>query len=524
MIEIKKIRIPGIFTLVQILIGFSSGSFIAAAPPKTEVVFTDYYPAINEVIDDEGFKHPGVGLTSELLENVRQKVRQKIEPWNTYFNAMLESTAASRTVGSRNQNASDPSQPLSNSFNSKPFNGTFIGDGLTAYTQALLYFITGDEQYRRNAMHIIRIWSQMDTSKYKYFSDAHIHTGIPLNRMVMAAEILRYTNCQSEDLKWTDTDTKNFVKNLITPVVDNFQYSPNRFMNQHLYPLIGAMSGYIFTGNRSRYNEAVEWYTVNSTANNQGYNGSIKQLFRWVDQEDIVGKKYGKGKPVPGHVQHVEMGRDQAHGGGDLTNAAIINRMLLAQHTTVDPVKGTVSYAPDAVGPYEFLNDRMLAAANYFWQFMLGYDTPWTPVAYTISPEGIVRDTYTSISANYKGRFLTANFWDFYSYYTYSRKLDVSKIAPYFYEAFTKKLTPDGKGWNNVDGGTDFWLFLPKEAEKDSIALLPHNNSAGTLLELEDRYTKLDNNSTTIHERNASFIRFNATEAGSKIAIMGFGN
>jgi len=509
---------------VQILTGFSSESFITAASTKTEIVFIDYFPVINEVVDNNGFKHPGVGLTSELLENVRQKVRKKVEPWNTYFNAMLESSAASGYVGSSNQNATDPTKPLSDSFNSQSFNGRFIADGLKAYTQTLLCFITGDEQYRHNAMHIIRIWSQMDPSKYKYFTDAHIHTGIPLKRMVMAAEILRYTNCQSEDLKWTETDTKNFVMNLVTPVTDTFLYSQHRFMNQHNYPLIGAISGYIFTGNRSRYNEAVEWYTVNSTAKDQGFNGSVKQLFRWVDEEAVVGKKVGEGNPVPGRVQHVEMGRDQAHGGGDLTNTVIVNRMLLAQNTKVDPLKGTVSDASNAVGPYEFLNDRSLAAANYFWQFMLGYDTPWTPVAYSISPEDIVRDTYNSISLNYKGRFLTANFWDFYSYYSYSRKLDVSQIAPYFYEAFTKKLTPDGKGWNNVDGGTDFWLYLPKEAEKNALAFLPNNKSAGTLLELNDRYTKLDNNSATIHEGDVSFIRFNATGAGSKIAIMSFGN
>lgn len=509
---------------IQLLTVFSTESFVNAASANTDIVFTDYYPSIHEVVDDNGFVHPGVGLTAELLINVRQKVRQQVEPWNTYFNAMLESTAAQRNASSGNQNAADPTKPSTDAFNSRSVNGRFIADGLKAYTQALLYFITGDEQYRHNAIYIIRIWSQMDPSKYKYFSDAHIHTGIPLNRMVMAAEILRYTSCRSEDLKWTESDTKNFVTNLVTPVIETFQYNQNHFMNQHTYPLIGAISGYIFTGNRSRYNEAVEWYTVNSTARDQGFNGSVKQLFRWVDEEAVIGKKVGEGNPAPGRVQHVEMGRDQAHGGGDITNAAIINRMLLAQNTKVDPLKGTVSDASNAVGPFEFLDDRILAAANYFWQFMLGYDTPWTPVAYSISPDGVVKDTYNSISANYKGRFLTANFWDFISYYSYFRKLDVSHIAPYFYEAFTKKLTPDGKGWNNVDGGTDFWLYLPKEAANDASAFLPNNKSVGTLLELEDRYTKLDSNSTTLHEGDDAFIRFHATETGTRIAIMSFGN
>ena len=48
----------------------------------------------------------------------------------------------------------------------------------------------------------------------------------------------------------------------------------------------------------------------------------------------------------------------------------------------------------NAVGPYEFLDDRILAAANYFWQYMLGYDTPWVPVPYSISPDGTVRGIY----------------------------------------------------------------------------------------------------------------------------------
>ena len=63
-----------------------------------------------------------------------------------------------------------------------------------------MYYITGDETYRANAMHIIRIWSQMDPAKYVFYTDAHIHSGIPLNRMVAAAEILRYSSYQTEEL------------------------------------------------------------------------------------------------------------------------------------------------------------------------------------------------------------------------------------------------------------------------------------------------------------------------------------
>lgn len=520
--QTKKIESFVVLAVILVHTVFILNPISVNATTGATPIFTDYYPTIHENVDSKGFKHPSVGLTKGLLENVRTQVRAHAEPWNTYFNAMLESTVASKTVTSGNQSGSDSTKPESNSFSSQGFNGKFISDAVKAYTQALLYYITGDEVCRKNAMHIIRIWSQMDPAKYMYFTDACIHTGIPLNRMVMAAEILRYTSCQTAALEWTNRDTEAFSTNLIIPVVETFLHNQNHFMNQHNYPLIGAMSGYIFTGNRDRYNEAVEWYTVNCTAKDQGFNGSVKQLFRWIDEKAVIGTKVGEGTPVPGHVQHVEMGRDQAHGGGDLTNAAIINRLLLAQGTKVDPVTGTVSTAANAVGPYEFLNDRILAAGNYFWQYMLGYDTSWTPVAYSIAQDGTVRDTYNSLAVSYKGRFLTANFWDFYSYYTYVRHEDVSQLAPYYYEAFTKKLTPNGTGWTNVDAGTDFWLYLPAAAGADASKFVPQNKSTGTLLELEDRYTKLDNNTATLQEGNSCFIRFNASETGSKIVLLSF--
>ncbi|MDF2645596.1 MAG: hypothetical protein K0Q73_1401, partial [Paenibacillus sp.] len=343
---------------------------VAAAETTAQSMFTDYQPTINEVIDASGFKHPGIGLTKDILENMRSQVRAQKEPWNTYFNQMLLSSAAAKGVTSSNQSGTDPTKPASDAFNSQSFDSKFIADALKAYTQAILYVVTGDETYRKNAMHIIRIWSQMDPAKYVYFTDAHIHTGIPLNRMATAAEILRYTSTQTEELKWTDKDTADFTNNLITPVIETFQHTNYRFMNQHLYPLIGAMAGYIFTGNKDRYKEGVEWFTVNKTVVDQGQNGAIKQLFRLVDKNDLTGE------PVnPPVVQHVEMGRDQAHGAGDVTNAEILARLLLAQGTKVDPVEGTVSLAPNAVGPYEFLNDRILDAAEYFAKFMIGYDT-----------------------------------------------------------------------------------------------------------------------------------------------------
>lgn len=482
---------------------------------------TGFTVEINETVTN-GFTHPGVGVTKAILENMRDQVLAQKEPWYSYYKAMTVSGMASKTVSSSNQSAEDPTMPAINAFDSQGFNSRFIADGLKAYTQSLMYYITGDEVYRANAMSIIRIWSQMDPAKHRYFTDAHIHTGIPLNRMVTAAEILRYSTYQSEELKWTDKDTADFTNNLINPVIETFQHDNNQFMNQHNYPLLGAMAGYIFTDNRERYNEAVEWATVNKTASNQGFNGSIKQLFRLVDTNAETGEKLDT--PV---VQQVEMGRDQAHGAGDLTNAAILSRMFIAQGTKVDPVEGTVSTKDNAVGYYEFLDDRVLAASDFFWKYMLGYDTPWVPVPFSIFPDGTVKGIYQKFSDSYRGRMNTALFWDMYYYYTYEKGINVAEKAPYFYEAFTKKIPSNyyyqgtlRQAWESPDGGGDFWIYIPKEAESEGGKYVPKEQTSDSLVEVEDRYTVFDQHTATVHEGAASYVQTKATDDGSKFVLL----
>ncbi|MGO4109881.1 OmpL47-type beta-barrel domain-containing protein [Paenibacillus sp. YAF4_2] len=517
-------RLMSVILTVSMVTAFYPQGKAAAADDADELTSSGYTVDIQESVSSNGFAHPGVGLTKETLENMRSQVLAQKEPWYSYYKGMIASAQASKTVSIKNQSTTDPTKPAANYFNSQGIQSRFISDALLAYTQSIMYFITGDVTYRANAMQTIRIWSQMDPAQYAYYTDAHIHTGIPLNRMVTAAEILRYTSSPTAELEWTEQDTASFTNNLINPVIETFQHSNNYFMNQHTYPLMGAMAGYIFTNNKERYNEAVEWFTVNKTANDQGFNGSIRQMFRMVDTNNLTGE------PVTPHVQHLEMGRDQAHGGGDLTNAVTISRMLLAQGTKVDPEDGTVSDSANAVGPFEFLDDRILATADYFWQYMLGYDTPWTPVAYAISPDGTIRDTYTHIASGYRGRFNTANFWDLYYYYTYVKGENVAEKAPYYYEAF-KKRTPLtfyyggslNNNWDNVDGGGDFWLYIPKEAESEGAANLPKQQTSASLLEVEERYTSLDNRTETVQEGDTSFVRMNAAEAGTKIAFLSSG-
>jgi hypothetical protein len=483
---------------------------VAQAANQIETVVTTYVPTVSESIDASGFKHPGLGLTKEMLENVQTQVRAQQQPWTDYFNEMAVHPSSSKNPAI--SNTLNGTTPRNLGISSAGANGSFIADGLTVYAQAIMYLITGDETYRANGMRIVRIYEQMDPTKYGYFTDSHIHTGIPLQRMLAGVEILRNTSTLNPALEWTDDDTAKLKANLVVPVMQTFNSCNCRFMNQHLYTTIGKMSGAIFGGDRQEYNKAVEWFTVNKDAVDQGQNGSIKRLFRLVTRNDLTGE------PVTPAVQHVEMGRDQAHGAGDITNAEILARLMLAQGTKVDPVTGTPSTQANAVGPYEFLDDRILAAGELFATFMVGYDIPWVPTASHTDGAGNPTVLYKFVSGNLRGRE-SAAVWELFYYYKYARGFDMAQRAPNFTKFFASRTS---LGWGGHDGGDDMWLTIPAaaaQAEGNQYQMRPVGNP---YREVEERFTALDGNAVAMNDGTTAFLRVTATTEGSKLVVFGY--
>lgn len=452
----------------------------------------------------EDFIHPGIGLTKEVLENARTQVLAQKEPWYSGFQRLAADPNSSKTATSRNESRKHPGRPDVDAFNNRGIQDRLKQDAYKAKQQALLYFFTGDETYRANAMHIIRIWSQMDPKKYKAYSECYIHASYPVQDLIIAAEILRYTDTQDPKLAWTEKDTRDFTNNFVIPAVNTFLNGNGWFMNQNGYPLAAAMSGDIFRSDRDSYAKRVEWFTVNKTAPNKGWSSSITDLARLVDTNALTGEKATQ--PI---VQLMEMGRDQAHAADDVEIFMNTSRQMNAQGTKVDPATGTISTAENAVGPYEFLNDRILAAANAFCQFMLGYDTPWVPAAYDIASTGEIRGVYPRIADNYRGRIRGIDIWDAYFYYAFRKGEDVARKAPYYHEAFTKRI---------VNSLTD-WIFIPENATGEATTVAP-NEQEPTIIEIERRSTVFDNKAVAAQEGNKEFVRVTPSEKGTRIAIL----
>ncbi len=485
----------------NIVLGMVLLTVVSAVADEQPVEVTDKVQ-ITETFSN-GFRHPGIGLTKELLDTARAQVMAKRDPWLFHFNKMAAHSHSAKDVLIRNQKRKGSYEPDDDAFNSRSTLRRLQGDGDKAYRQALMYYFTGEPVYRYNALDIIRVWSQMDPAKYSSFNASHIHSGYAVKYLVMAAELIRYTDCSEPKLAWTDQDTENLKKNLIDPSIRTFMYSNGWFMNQSGYPNAGAMACYIFLDDRRNYEKRVEWFTVNKDAPNKGWVYSIRDLFRKVEVNAVTGARVEE--PF---VQLMEMGRDQAHAAGDMEIAVRTSRLMHAQDTKVDPVCGTVSTAANAVGPYEFMDNRLLKGADYVSRFMLGYDTPWTPSPSSIGPNGEIQQIYYRLADNYRGRIRDLSYWDIYYYFTYQKGKDVAEVAPYFYESFTKR----------VVSGDFEWIFIPPEVEGEG-ARIPETVQEPEVVKIVERSTGFGN-TEVVEENGNAFLRVKPTEDGARIALL----
>jgi hypothetical protein len=191
---------------------------------------------------------------------------------------------------------------------------------------------------------------------------------------------------------------------------------------------------------------------------------------------------------------------------------------MMAQGTKVDPVTGTPSTESNAVGPYEFLDDRLKAVHELWGTYMVGYDIPWVPVAMSVNPDGSIRAMYGGVSSAYRGR-LSQNTWEAFYYYKYVRGLDVESLLPNYTTIFAKR---KAYNWDGTDGGGDFWIGIPKAAEAEGSKYLgipivdPYR-------EVEDRFTAYDANSVAQTEGSTGFVRTTATLAGTRYAVYTYG-
>ena len=147
-----------------------------------------------------GFMHPGILVNKAQLEEIRKRVAAGQEPQKSAFEKLKSSP-----FGAINYKA-NPVEIVSCGPKSNPDLGCKVeqADCAAAYSQALLWVITGNKTYAENAINIMNVWSKTLTGGHNY-ANGPVQAAWCGSVWPRAAEIMRCTYNG-----WSETDVAKF--------------------------------------------------------------------------------------------------------------------------------------------------------------------------------------------------------------------------------------------------------------------------------------------------------------------------
>jgi hypothetical protein len=161
-----------------------------------------------------GFVHPGILVNRAMLDFVKGKIAAGAAPWKAAF----DSASSDGTFGPVTYTPS-PRADVDCGSSSIPDNGCTDekNDAIAAYTQALLWYHSGDQSHADAAIRIMNAWSS--TLKEHTNANAPLQSAWVAEMFPRAAEIIRYSNAG-----WSAADIAQFaamLKNVYLPEVVN---------------------------------------------------------------------------------------------------------------------------------------------------------------------------------------------------------------------------------------------------------------------------------------------------------------
>lgn len=197
------------------------------------------------------WQHPGVLVSKAQLDFIKQQVNAKIQP---YYQEFLNAQASS--YGSKTYTVKGPYPGGVNQCGpySNPNHGcsNADSDGSAAYIQAVLWYITGDQTYAKNAINIMNTYAHTfkgyagHTQGYpcpgasSTCINGPLQAGWDSEKWPRAAEIIRYGNGGSAG--WAPADIAAFSKMLKT-IYEPLIYNGNSGNGNWEITMIDGMMG-----------------------------------------------------------------------------------------------------------------------------------------------------------------------------------------------------------------------------------------------------------------------------------------
>ncbi|GAB3943184.1 alginate lyase family protein [Kribbella albertanoniae] len=285
-----------------LLLGVVSAGLVAGALSSPAAAVQPAAPAPAEA--PAVFAHPGVGVSRAQLDFVKAKVQAGAQPWTNAYNQARNSAygSLSRTPTPRAVVECGPySQPNYGCTNERQ-------DAIAAYTDALIWYISGDVRYAQKSIELMDAWSA--TIRDHTNSNAPLQTGWAASSWPKAAEIIKHAYGN-----WPNSGRfGTMLRNVYVPEIIN---GSNSNGNWEL-TMIEALQGIgVFLEDRAIYDKAISLFSYRAPAfvylESDGALPKTVPSQNLNTREKIVSYWHGQGTFVNGLTQ--ETCRDFVHTG-----------------------------------------------------------------------------------------------------------------------------------------------------------------------------------------------------------------
>jgi Alginate lyase len=191
-----------------------------------------------------GFVHPGIIVNQPQLSEIKKRIAAGTQPQKAAFDAIQASPLALIDY------TPHPWATVECGSYSNPNLGCKDeeGDAQAAYTQALLWSITGNEAYAKNAIRVMNAWSEKLTGGHTN-ANAQVQASWAGSIWPRAAEIIRYTY-----KGWSDADILKFQNMLTTQYLPSLIHGTCENGNKELTMSEAIVNIGVFTDNRTTFN------------------------------------------------------------------------------------------------------------------------------------------------------------------------------------------------------------------------------------------------------------------------------
>jgi hypothetical protein len=197
------------------------------------------------------FQHPGILVGVKQLEFVKKMILEGKEPWISAFNR-----AKNDAFGSLDYKPKPWTKVECGSYSNPNYGcSDESNDSSAAYTQALLWYYTGNENYAKKSIEIMNAWSNTLKSGHTN-SNAPLQASWVAEKWPRAAEIIRYSYSG-----WDKKDMKQFEVMLKKQYLPNIEAMGSCYVtNWKASGIEGRLNIAIFLEDKILYNKAIDMW------------------------------------------------------------------------------------------------------------------------------------------------------------------------------------------------------------------------------------------------------------------------